>query len=105
MKIKTFNRMLLALSCAAAISVGCDKRSETEQKAPSITISEISAGAESVTFTVSAENADNAAYLLIPASGNTPDANSVLSTGTKVNPAATGSYTAEGLTPDTDYII
>lgn len=97
--------MLLALSCAAAISVGCDKSSETEQKAPSITISGISAGAESVTFTVSAENADNAAYLLIPASGNTPDANSVLSTGTKVNPAATGSYTAEGLTPDTDYII
>ena len=46
MKIKTFNRMLLALSCAAAISVSCDKRSETEQKAPSITISEISAGAE-----------------------------------------------------------
>lgn len=105
MKIKTFNRMLLALSCAAAISVGCDKSSETEQKAPSITISGISAGAESVTFTVSAENADNAAYLLIPASGNTPDANSILSTGTKVNPAATGSYTAEGLTPDTDYII
>lgn len=69
MKIKKFNRMLLALSCAAAISVSCDKRSETEQKAPSITISEISAGAESVTFTVSAENADNAAYLLIPASG------------------------------------
>lgn len=67
MKIKTFNRMLLALSCAVAIAGGCDKSSGTEQKAPSITISEISAAAESITFTVSAENADNAAYLLIPA--------------------------------------
>lgn len=58
-----------------------------------------------VAFAVSPENAVKAAYLCIVKGEATPDAATILSTGTAVDATKTTEHTVEGLEPETTYVV
>ena len=96
--------MLMSILALFIVS-GCDKESDTWQNEPEISISGVSSTAGSVTFTITTKYAENAAYLVLPTSEERAGTADILAKGTQVRTDADGTYTADGLKADMEYVI
>lgn len=97
--------IVAALSCAAVVFVaGCGKTgSEVPAPEAEVTISEV--GTNSISFSVSAMNAAEGAYLVLCSDETVPEASAILSDGTTVNLSDETPITVDGLKSSTAYTV
>ena len=93
----------MALSLACLISVSCEENGGDGTQAVSLDIREVTD--VSVSFTVSASDAELLTYRLISEYDALPDAETLLRTGIQADPASQQVYTVGGLYPLTGYRI
>lgn len=72
---------------------------------PAVTISRVSAGAHSLTFSVEPSGADECAWLVVKSGEAVPDAAAVLSGGKRTDAAKRSEVTADGLDAGTEYTV
>lgn len=100
------NRFVLFIPLVFAIlatAVSCEKPEETGN--PEVNIEVLSCDYSSVTFSITPENADRCAYVVLPSTEPAPDASSILSQGISVSHSEKSENTADGLMPGSGYNI
>lgn len=103
MRIKQLFYMLLALPLAF---VACEKPAPVDQvKDATVEVVAGEAGTDYLKFTVTTDNADSAAWLVLEANEATPMASEVLTNGEAVDLFKTATYKATGLQADTEYKV
>lgn len=93
----------MALSVACLISVSCEENGGDGTQAVSLDIKEVTD--VSVSFTVSASDAELLTYRLVSEYDALPDAETLLRTGIQADPASRQVYTIGDLYPNTGYRI
>jgi len=93
----------MALSVACLISVSCEENGGDGTQAVSLDIKEVTD--VSVSFTVSASDAELLTYRLVSEYDALPDAETLLRTGIQADPASQQVYTIGDLYPNTGYRI
>lgn len=73
--------------------------------APSVTLRQGDVTPTIITFTITPSAADKCGYMVMPATEQVPDAQTVLRDGSEADPSSEWEYTAGELSPDTEYII
>ena len=103
MRIKHLFYMLLALPLAF---VACKEPAPVDQvKNATVEVVAGEAGTDYLKFTVTTDNADSAAWLVLEANEATPMASEVLTNGEAVDVFKTATYKATGLQADTEYKV
>lgn len=93
-----------ALGCAALLAAGCGKTgSDVPAPAADVTVTEVTAS--SISFSVSAVNATQGAYMVVPGDETVPEASAILSEGTSVDLSSEAAVTVDGLAPSTAYTV
>lgn len=106
MKIKHLLYLLVALPIAMVACNNDDPApAPVEKPAPEISVTEGEATVESITFTVTAVNAEVAAWLVYEANGEEPSIETILTTGTTIDGNSSSLATASSLEADTEYNI
>ena len=82
-----------------------DDPAPVEKPAPEISVAKGEATVESITFTVTAANAEMAAWLVYEANGEEPSIETILTTGTTIDGNSSSLATASSLEADTEYNI
>lgn len=92
--------LCLSLLVPVFMLTSCEKEPKPEIKLTAKTPTE-----NTISFAVSPENAVKAAYLYTVKGEATPDAATILSTGTAVDATKTTEHTVENLLPETTYVV
>ena len=101
---KTLLWAVTSLLAVAGLFTACDDNKTDDTPAvPAVTLTAGEPTAETLTFNVALQDADNCSYLCTEQSSPAPDAAGILSAGKSV--AASGSVTVKDLTPGTVYRI
>lgn len=79
-------------------------KSEPED-APSVTLRQGEVTRTIITFTITPSDADKCGYMVVPATEQVPDAQTVLRDGSQADPGSPSERFASELMPDTEYIV
>ena len=94
---------------AASNSVGYSElmtlSMKTATPAAGVSLSLVEAKPESVVFTLAPSYASKAAYVVVEAGAQAPEASYVIENGVHADAAASAEYTVASLTPETSYVI
>lgn len=102
--MQTIKNLSIALLSMASLALVACQEKET-QKAPELTITQEEVTETSVTFTISASNADEAAYMLVEGTAAVPSAEQILAEGEPAETRVADTYTIDGLAAETDYVV
>ena len=104
MKVKNLLYMLLALPLAF---VACEEPTPSVEEPKDATIEVVAGEAteNTIAFTVTTENAESAAWLVLEAAEATPTASEVLANGTSIEVNKAVACKAEGLEAETEYKV
>ena len=105
--MKKYLSWLTVAACAAAMTVtltACDEE-DPVTVTPKVVIKEGTPSETALTFTLSTADAQEVAYMVVKKGESVPEAAAILETGTKGQSDAAKEYTADGLDPETAYVI
>ena len=107
MRINTlFKALLAAPMLLMAISfVACDRGGDDVVTPPTVEVTEGEATDTTLSFTITAAEADKVAYTIYLATESAPKAEDILATGEDVTNSLPATRTEGGLQPETEYVI
>ena len=107
MRINSLVKMLFAmpLLLAATLFTACDKGGDEVTTPPTVGVTKGQAGETTISFTVTAMDAEKLAYSVFVSSEIAPDAATILSNGVALPLTQTEPVVVSGLTPETEYCI
>lgn len=104
--MKEFTICSLTSILLCSLFISCEKPNEEEISLPSIKIEEVQSDITSLTFSITAESATDAAYWVYLADDSyTPQSGDVFSNGTRIPTDNPANYTVSDLDPNTAYTI
>lgn len=99
-------RTLCGLAAGLIAFASCSDDEQTPPYAPAeVKLDAFSATPTSIRFRLTATGADHAWYLVVPADRPAPDAAAIAATGAAADVSQPGSYTIDGLEPQTEYLV
>lgn len=105
MKRTIFSIVLMSM---AALFVACDNNEPVVEEPindPLITIDTGATTAESITFTITSQDAESVAYLVLDAKEGAPSSATIFSVGTAIDANKAVTMTVKELMPETQYIV
>ncbi|MBO5732493.1 MAG: BACON domain-containing protein [Alistipes sp.] len=107
MRINSLVKMLFAmpLLLAATLFTACDKGGDEVTTPPTVGVTKGQAGETTISFTVTAMDAEKLAYSVFVSSEIAPDAATILSNGVALPLTQTEPVVVNNLTPETEYCI
>ena len=99
-------KLMLLAACALVLGLtSCEPENEKTTVTPTVTITAGEVSGSSLTFSIETKDATTAAWLVVPATENTPSAEDVLKNGSAISVNKVETITAPGLTAATEYIV
>ncbi|MBR5206141.1 MAG: BACON domain-containing protein [Alistipes sp.] len=107
MRINSLVKMLFAMPMllAATLFSSCDNKGDEVVTPPTVGVSKGEAGETTLSFTVSAIDAEKLAYVVFESSETAPEAEAILADGVALALEQSEPVVVSGLTPETEYCI